>query len=332
MCTAITLQAAQGIVYFGRTMDFSYPLEPELYVVPKGYEWSNCLNTHKIRNQYRFMGIGQNISPVVFADGVNEMGFAMAVLYFPGYAQYDAVNSASSSGISIAALELAGFLLGLSASVEQAAAIIQNIRIVGMEDRITQSVAPLHWIMADQSGACMVIEKTAEGLTLMNNPIGVLSNSPNFSWHMTNLCNYMNVTPGQQQRVDWSAVRLTPFGQGGGTFGLPGDYTPPARFVRTAYQKSHVTVPANKEEAIITGFHLLEGVSIPKGVVITERGTTDYTQYTAFMDLTTREYFFKTYTNNQIMTAKLPNNNQVGSHMHTCGKLNRAITFGAWNC
>ena len=80
MCTAIAVQTPQREVYFGRTMDFSYPLDPELYFIPKGYEWRNLLNTHKIRNQYSFMGIGQNISRVFFADGVNEMGFAAAVL------------------------------------------------------------------------------------------------------------------------------------------------------------------------------------------------------------------------------------------------------------
>lgn len=62
MCTAMVTQTSQGDIYFGRTMDFSYPLEPELYVVPKGYQWNNIMNTHQVRNRYRFMGIGQDIS------------------------------------------------------------------------------------------------------------------------------------------------------------------------------------------------------------------------------------------------------------------------------
>ena len=86
MCTAINMQSLHGDIYFGRTMDFSYPLDPELFVVPKGFEWNNLLETHTIRTQYSFMGIGQDISPIIFADGVNEMGFAAATLYFPGYA------------------------------------------------------------------------------------------------------------------------------------------------------------------------------------------------------------------------------------------------------
>ena len=101
MCTAITVQTPQREVYFGRTMDFSYQLEPELYFIPKGYEWKNLLNTHKIRNQYSFMGIGQDISRIIFADGVNEMGFAAAMLYFPGYAVYDPIASPDSRGFPL---------------------------------------------------------------------------------------------------------------------------------------------------------------------------------------------------------------------------------------
>lgn len=73
-------------------MDFSYELDPQLYVVPQGYEWNNYLQTHTIQTKYSFMGIGQDISPVTFADGVNEMGLAAAVLYFPGFAQYDEID------------------------------------------------------------------------------------------------------------------------------------------------------------------------------------------------------------------------------------------------
>lgn len=321
MCTAMTLQSRQGASYFGRTMDFSYPLDPQLYLVPRNYEWTNLLNTHKIRSKYRYMGIGQDLSPVVFADGVNELGFAAAVLYFPGYAQYDPAETAASQTITIAAIELTGFLLGLCADVDQAAAILSSIRIAGTKDSVTHTVAPLHWIIADRSGACRVIEKTADGLHIMDNPLGILSNSPGFPWHMTNLRNYMNLTPGQSPEAVWGPVTLTPFGQGGGTIGLPGDYTPPSRFVRTAYQKIHTPVPENEREAVVTFFHIMENVSIPKGCVITSRGTSDYTQYTAFINLTEPEYYFKTYDNSAISSVKLPASRDAEGQILSLGKL-----------
>lgn len=327
MCTAFTKQAPCGDRFFGRTMDFSYPLDPELYFVPKGHRWHNILHTLNIQTMYRFMGIGQDISPLAFADGVNETGFVAAALYFPGFAQYDSIHTPNSKIPAIAALELVKLLLSQCASVKQACQLLKNIQIVGVQDPITHSIAPLHWLLADTSGACLVVEKTAAGLQLMDNPIGVLSNSPNFQWHMTNLRNYLNVTPTQQPRREWETVELSPFGQGTGTFGLPGDYTPPSRFVRAAYHKSHTTFPASRDKSLIACFHILESVSIPKGVVMTERGTSDYTQYSACIDLTTREYFFKTY-DNSCVTSVLSLSQINLQKVTSLGKLISPVTFG----
>lgn len=327
MCTAIAVQAPGGNFYFGRTMDFSYQLDPELYAVPRGYSWRNLSGTHQLRNRYAFMGIGQNLNPVIFADGVNEMGFAAAVLYFPGYAQYHAAGGEDSQSPYIAALEVVHLVLGLCDSVRQAAALLPTIRIVGLEDPVTNSVAPLHWLLADRSGACMTVEKTASGLHVMENPIGVLANSPDFQWHMTNLRNYLNLTPAQESGQMWGQVELIPFGQGAGMFGMPGDYTPPSRFVRTAFQKSHVLVPAAREGAVTACFHMMNSVTIPKGVVMTGRGTPDYTQYTAFMDLTALEYFFRTYDDSRIVSVKWPSDLEEGTSIVSLTKLNRPVSF-----
>ena len=109
MCTAITIPTLQGETFFGRTMDFSYPLDPELFISPRGREWNNLSATHKIRNRYSFIGAGQSLPPIIFADGVNEMGFAAAMLYFPGYARYDSAEPGDSGKPPVAGLELVAF-------------------------------------------------------------------------------------------------------------------------------------------------------------------------------------------------------------------------------
>lgn len=328
MCTAVTLRSRQGETFLGRTMDFSYPLDPQLYVMPRGYEWSNALDTIRIHNRYGYIGVGQDISKITFADGVNEMGLAVAALYFPGYAEYGKyrwVDGATQN--SIAAIELVNFLLGICSTVEDAVTTLRSVQLVGVPDSVTNSVAPLHWIVCDRSGRCMTVEQTKDGLHLFNNPVGVLSNSPDFEWHMNNLRNYMRASPEQREKAQWGNLVLTPFGQGGGTEVLPGGYTPPARFVRTVFQKMHVPVPENRESAVVTGFHVLEGVSIPKGVVMTARGTDDYTQYTVFLNTMTCEYFVRTYNNLQISTAKLSADAVSGTNPVSLGKLVRLTTF-----
>lgn len=326
MCTAINVKTKDNHVLFGRTMDFSYELDPQLYAVSKGYEWKNYFQTHTIQTKYSFMGVGQDISPVTFADGVNEMGLAVAVLYFPGFAQYDDIDLEDDK-INITALELIKFLLSTCVSVEEVSYVLPTIRLVGIEDAVTKSIAPLHWIIADKSGECMVIEKMADGLHLLNNPVGVLSNSPYFEWHIMNLRNYMNISSSQKEEKVLDQMILTPFGQGGGTFGMPGDFTSPSRFVRAAFLKNNTIFPDNRDESIMACFHIMESVSIPKGVVMTKRETSDYTQYTAFIDLHTQEYFVRTYDHLEVIPVQLPLHFPDHQKIISLGKLKRPIRF-----
>lgn len=314
MCTALTVTTAHNDILFGRTMDFSHPLKPSIIHIPKGYRWNNLLDTHVITAKYDIMGIGQNINPITFADGVNEKGFAIAALYFPGFAHFDKNNEIDAKQPTFAATEIVKLMLNLCADVEQASKLFKRIRIVGVKDAITNTIAPLHWIMTDKSGRCKVVEKTIDGLHICNDAIGVLSNSPNFNWHNENLRNYMNLSPRQTYETNWVDIGLTPFGQGGGTFGLPGDFTPPSRFVRAAFLKTHTLFPADINQAVNTCFHVASNISIPKGVVITERDSYDYTQYTCFIDLNTCDYYYNTYDNIQIKKISMPEkdeNNKV---------------------
>lgn len=330
MCTAITMRSAEGETFFGRTMDFSYVLDPHVYVMPRDYIWSNITGTVDICNPYGFIGTGQDVGKVIFVDGVNEAGFAAAALYFPGYAHFSEPEAEKDGKkISIAAVEMVNFLLGTCASVSHAAEVLKQVNIVGIADPVTESVAPLHWIAADKSGSCMVIEQTDSGMHLYDNPIGVLTNSPGFEWHMTNLRNYAGASPEQIQDSTWGEVTLSPFGQGAGAMLLPGDYTPPSRFVRTAFIKSHSPVPAGREQAVITCFHIMEGVTLPKGAVRTREGKDDYTQYTAFVNTATGEYFAKSYDNSQIVAAKLTKENLSGTEPVSLGKLIRPVEFAS---
>lgn len=325
LCTAMSITSKNRNIFFGRTMDFSYKLDPEIYISPRDYKWNTGLSDKVINNKYKFIGIGQNIGKITFADGVNELGLAGAVLFFPGYADYNNYENSNSNRISIASIDIINFVLGNCSDVQDVIKILNNINIIGVEDSVTNSIAPLHWIFVDKKGRCITAEKTTNGLQIFDNQLKVLANSPNFDWHMTNLRNYINISPVQQESISWGNIKITPFGQGAGTFDLPGDYTSPSRFVRTAYLKSFTTAPENDEEAINTCFNIMKGVTIPKGTVITKRGTDDYTQYTAFININSGDYYFNTYSNNQI--TKVSINQTNCNNIISLGKINKPIIF-----
>jgi len=291
--------------FFGRTMDFSYPIKPELYVIPKNYQWNSLATMKTNMNNFSFIGIGQETDDMLsFFDGVNEQGFAAATLYFAGFANFELPLENKEP---VASLDFLHFMLGRCSSVDDLKPLVEHIRIVGVPDPVTKHVAPLHWIATDRSGKCVVIEQTNAGIEVIDNPIGVMANSPDFRWHMTNLRNYMDISTTQENNVTWGNVTLSPFGQGAGSMHLPGGFTSPERFVRTAFLKTHVQKPDNQSETMMTCFHLLNSVFVPRGIILTDRGTYDYTKYVAFVNTNTCEYYFKTYENNQIFTASLSN-------------------------
>lgn len=287
-------------------MDFSYPIQPHFYFVPSNFKWGNVVTGETMSNPYSFMGIGQILSDVFsFYDGINEHGLAAAALYFAGYAHYH-TKEQNPDAQQIASYDFLQYILANCKSVADLCTQVKTLRIVGVTDPLTETIAPLHWIVTDRSGKCVVLEQTEEGIILFNNPLGILANSPDFRWQMTNLRNYTNVTPQQEEEVNWDCIQLTPFGQAGGTAALPGGYTSPERFVRTAYLKTHMPAPSNPKSACVSFFQIMKSVSVPKGSVITARQTDDYTQYTAFINTQLREYSFTTYDNLQILKVRFP--------------------------
>lgn len=286
-------------------MDFSYDIKPGVYIIPKNYRWDSNIIAERYIDQYNFICMGQEKDGMLgFFDGVNEQGFAAAALYFVGDACY---NLPINNKKPISSLDFLHYILGNCSSINDLKALVRNLTIIGEMDPVTKTTAPLHWIATDRSGACVVVEQTRLGLRVINNPIGVMANSPDFNWQMTNLRNYMNIAIEQQKEASWGSVSLTPFGQGGGSINLPGGFTSPERFARVAFIKTHIEIPQNSSEAVMACFHIMNSVSIPKGIIITDKGTYDYTKYTAFINTSTCEYYFKTHDNDEIMTVSLFN-------------------------
>ena len=65
--------------------------------------------------------------------------------------------------------------------------------------------------------------------------------------------------------VQLGSVKLLPTGQGSGMFGLPGDFTPPSRFVRAVAFSQLVFEAKTGYDAILEAFHVLNQFDIPKG-------------------------------------------------------------------
>ena len=226
-------------------MDFTLDMN-QVIIIPRRYQWNN-ITGETIRAKKAVVGMGINFGGrVMMADGVNETGMTCATLYFPGFATYS--NHIDSNKTNIAPFDFVTWSLTQFNSVEELRKYIDNIAFIDVPLPVLGITPPLHWILADKSGACIVLEPTVDGIKVYDNPIGVMTNSPEFNWHLQNLRQYIGLKSRPFAPTEWGDVPLSAFGQGSGTMGLPGDFTPPSRFVQATYGKQNIQSIENEEE------------------------------------------------------------------------------------
>ena len=128
---------------------------------------------------------------------------------------------------------------------------------------------------------------------------------------MTNLRNYINISLKPVEEMKLDNVTLKSFGMGSGMVGIPGDFTPPSRFVRAAMFSKSVFTPKTGYDAVLEAFHILNNFDIPKGSAREEKkdehGNTlaDYSIWTSANDLKAKKFYFRTYDNSQIKMVDL---------------------------
>jgi choloylglycine hydrolase len=309
-CTGIRLKAKDGAVIYARTMEFAADLRSELIVIPRGKEYVGSApgGRRGMRWTTRYGVAGANAfgMPIV-VDGLNEKGLAVGIFYFPGYAGYPAVSE-SEAETTLAPHELATYLLGTCGDVGEAIQAARRVKVAGVVVEQLRIVPPVHFVVHDASGRSAVLEHVDGRLTVHDNPLGVVTNAPTFDWHVTNLRNYINLTVTDVPRVDLGGRAFAAFGMGSGLHGLPGDFTPPSRFVRAvAFSRSAEPVESGRE-GVLQAFHILNQFDIPKGSTRkVEQGeaVADHTLWTAASDLKNLRYHIHTHASRRIRMLDL---------------------------
>lgn len=309
-CTGIRLIAKDGTSVHGRTLEFGIPVATQGVVVPRGYAFTGTTPNGKgMTYQAKYAVVGAiAFNEVAVMDGMNEKGLAAGVFYFPGYAEYTPVTADNQSK-ALSAVEFSNWILTQFATVEEVKAALPNVVIVPtVSKEWGEAPPPFHYIVYDKHGGCLVIEPIAGKLVTYDNPIGAFSNSPTFDWHLTHLRNYVNLTTFNVKPITINGLKIIPFGQGSGMVGLPGDFTPPSRFVRASIFSIAAIPPATAQDGVLQAFHILNQFDIPVGTIRAEENGvlhTDTTQVTCVRDPHALHYFFKTYDDQTIRMIDL---------------------------
>lgn len=309
-CTGIKLVTKDGALIHGRTLEFGIQVDNSIAVIPRGYEFVGTTPqgpglTYKAK--YAVVGAISFGYPAIL-DGMNEKGLAVGTFYFPGYADYAAITPENQSK-ALSPLEFTNWIVTQFASIEEIKNALPSVVIAPtIVKEWGPTPAPLHYIVYDKAGNSLVIEPINGKLITYDNPLGVFTNSPTFDWHMTNLRNFINLTPVNAKPIKLNGLVLNPLGQGSGMVGMPGDFTPPSRFVRAAIFSTTAIPSDNADDGVSQVFHILNQFDIPVGVSrLVEDGVihSDYTQITCVRDPQSLKFYFKTYDDQSLRMVDL---------------------------
>ncbi|GAA5666436.1 choloylglycine hydrolase [Brucella sp. NBRC 14130] len=178
-------------------------------------------------------------------------------------------------------------------------AALETVAVVGVKQSDMGFVPPVHYTLHDTTGASIVIEPVDGKLKVYDNPLSVLTNAPTFDWHMTNLRNYVNLSPKNVKALKINNETIKQLGEGSGMLGVPGDMTPPSRFVRASANLLSARSVGSGIESVRLAEHILNSFDIPIGLVQGEAGEedkpVDYTQWSTVADMKNDVYYVKTY-------------------------------------
>jgi choloylglycine hydrolase len=270
-CTAFQLKAVDGAEVYFRSMEFGFPFNSKILIVPRGTEYTGTAPQGraglKWQTKYGVVGLNANVAPSIVADGMNEKGLVVGMLYLPGYARYLAPDEAQTAS-TIGSWEAAIYLLSTCADVnESVAALTGKVHVAQQEFPPFKQVLPVHYWIGDATGKVVIAEYVGGKLNIHQNPVGALTNSPPFDWQQINLSNYVNLSPVNVPAKKLGGLEVVNFGQGSGFIGLPGDLTPPSRFVRAALFSQWASPAKTAPETVNLGFHVLNTFDIFDGAI-----------------------------------------------------------------
>ncbi|MGQ4005436.1 choloylglycine hydrolase family protein [Francisellaceae bacterium CB300] len=316
-CTTIALNGPDKHVVSGRTMEWGFDWDWKVLYIPKGTIHNLTapknldLPNQSYTSKYSILGTGlAKDGEMLVIDGQNSQGLSLSANYLPGFTTYQDVTKDDKNYASI--VESTMFVLSQFSTVQEAKEALAKYKVWADKSTMVDGVMPeVHFMITDKSGKGVVVEYIKGQVKFhdVDANVKVMTNSPTYDWHLTNLRNYLNlsnhtiqkmkIADDPEQTHSESMQNINGLGQGNGFLGLPGDYSPPSRFVKTAVIGYYANQDGPKNESTVSRIkHILNNVDIPKGAVAEKfDGKTmfDHTAYTVIKDQTDNKLYITAY-------------------------------------
>jgi penicillin V acylase-like amidase (Ntn superfamily) len=313
-CTAMMMKDANGNAYQARTMEWAGVLPESLHYLPAGSSIQSVTPDGKqgmtFKSKYGFVGVSlkhlvPNAKQPGIAEGANDQGLSLSLNAFLG-AEGPVVDSDPSKVLSL--MDFGAWILGNFQSVSQVKQALANKEVSvwlpplaifgGMK-------APFHYAVFDKTGAGIVVEFSKGKLNVYDNPVGVMTNGPEFPWHLENLNNYAQLSNVDRNSGSFGSLKVSAPDGGNALAGLPFSQISSGRFVKAAFFTTYVRKAKSPTEAIQTLSHVINNFDRPYDLSTDPAGSnteaaagekgmnTEVTLFTTMNDLAQNQFYIR---------------------------------------
>lgn len=305
-CSAFRVISKDGTIISARTMEFGIDMDYAMIIVPRNKRFLSPASEGKSgiswNTKYGYVASNAMGKEEYISDGLNEAGLSFSWLWYKGEMEWQKVGPRESR-LALANSMLGSWILGNFSSVEEVSRALEEVKVFG--HRAPEAggfVFPAHIVLHDASGGCVVIEYEKGNLNVYDNQLGIMTNAPEFPWMLTNLRNYVGMSAAQLEPAEFGGQFYKAMGHGSGMFGLPGDISPPSRFVRLAIMTKFADQPDDAEAALNLAQHIVSSLHIVSGMAVDRDKdgkvkANETTQWSTYRDHKNRILYFRTYNN-----------------------------------
>jgi penicillin V acylase-like amidase (Ntn superfamily) len=313
-CTAMMMKDANGNAYQARTMEWAGVLPESLHYLPAGSSIQSATPDGKqgmtFKTKYGFVGVSlkhmvPNAKQSVIAEGANDQGVSVSLNAFLG-AEAPSVDSDSAKILSV--MDFAAWVLGNFQNVSQVKQALANKEVSVWLPPLALFgglKAPFHYAVFDKTGAGIVVEFSEGKLNVYDNPVGVMTNAPEFPWHLKNLNNYAQLSNVDRNSGSFGSLKVSAPDGGNALAGIPFSQISTGRFVKAAFFTTYARKAKSPTEAIQTLSHVINNFDRPYDLSMDPAGSnieaaagdkgmnSEVTLFTTMNDLTQNQFYIR---------------------------------------
>jgi choloylglycine hydrolase len=302
-CTALLVTDVNGNAYHGRTLEFSYPVPMQMTYFPAGSKIESVtpagVQGVTFNTKFAILGMTAAVTPgakqPLIDEGANDQGLSFSGNELNDLTAPPLGNDASKI---LSLNDFGAWVLGNFKSVAEVKAALLTDDTQFWLPAIPMmggAPLPLHYAIFDKTGNGLVVEFINGKKNIYDNPVGVMTNAPEFPWHLTNLNNYtftnVNKNTGQLGKL-----KLQTADAGIAITALPSAQTATGRFVKGAFYANYVRKGKTPDEAINLLAHIMNNFDRPHDLTIDPPGgigdgprgnknSSEVTEWTSMNDL-----------------------------------------------